>query len=306
MTFDLSLMMLNRLRRHLEKRRFETYKRDLVQTATDRNLGSVRTLCLALGPYRSYTTVTAGYIGTHPHCLALNHGGSSVIGDPELDFIAHRRPQVTDNFLRYALALADHGLPHEAKLRPLRRRLPRAAGDGFRREPRVIFWNDAQRMARHLRRHNVHFDELFRKEPRLRFLLTLRNPIDCAASLVHTGLTRHLQLEPGASLQTVLEAVLREFHWFATLEKRHPDRFFHLAPTTFDPDQAQALARFLGVEADPAWIARATKLFHFEQRRFHDSTLTAQCRQAVERYFENLPEFGNLLLGLLSEGSPSS
>ena len=48
----------------------------------------LRSVCLALGPYRNLTTLTAGILSLHPQCQVLNHAGVRLLPDPERNFLA--------------------------------------------------------------------------------------------------------------------------------------------------------------------------------------------------------------------------
>lgn len=51
------------------------------------DIQDVRAVCLALGPYRNLTTLTASVIALHPNCQVLNHGWSRVAGKGKLNFL---------------------------------------------------------------------------------------------------------------------------------------------------------------------------------------------------------------------------
>jgi hypothetical protein len=51
---------------------------------SDISTEQVKTVCLALGPYRNLTT---SLLFLHPTCQVLNHGGQRILGDRRLDWL---------------------------------------------------------------------------------------------------------------------------------------------------------------------------------------------------------------------------
>ncbi|MDA1267369.1 MAG: hypothetical protein O2816_19990 [Planctomycetota bacterium] len=69
----------------------------------------IQSVCLALGPYRNLTTLTAGLLALHPACQVLNHAGVQLLPDPERNFLADYSPGRMRAFLRSALDLSAGG-----------------------------------------------------------------------------------------------------------------------------------------------------------------------------------------------------
>ncbi|MEM7479491.1 MAG: hypothetical protein AAF483_31280, partial [Planctomycetota bacterium] len=75
---------------------------DLVESLT-RDIGECQSVCLALGPYRNLTTLTAATLFLHPNCQVLNHAGSRIYGNTEVDFLADYSRERFDRFIQFAI-----------------------------------------------------------------------------------------------------------------------------------------------------------------------------------------------------------
>ncbi len=288
-------MLFTTFQRRMEQRRIERKKREDLQAASGLDISSVRTICLALGPYRSFTTITASFIARHPECQAINHGGKQILGDPRLDFLGCYRPGTADRFVRYGLHVSRNGTHAKhagAGPRPASHHDPRA-------RPRAFFWNDPLRTSQHLRRHNVDMATLLENEPRLRFLQTIRNPIDCAYSIGKNGLAPRMGLERSASMEAILDRVLAEISWFTAFSEEHPERFFSFFTDTFDSGKARQLAGFLQVEPLENWARRSNGCFDYPRTLSIGGKLRKHYNDSVERRFEAFPEAREQLLALL-------
>ncbi|MCW5878805.1 MAG: hypothetical protein KIS80_08075, partial [Anaerolineales bacterium] len=50
-------------------------------------IDGLESVCLFLGPYRNLTTLTASMLSLHPECQVLNHAGTRVFPNKNLNFI---------------------------------------------------------------------------------------------------------------------------------------------------------------------------------------------------------------------------
>ncbi|WP_457675917.1 hypothetical protein [Thiolapillus sp.] len=289
------------IRRKFEARRLEREKQEDMEASRSIDISGLRTVCLALGPYRNLTTLTASMLFLHPHCQVLNHGGARILGDPQLDFLLHPGRETTDSFLRYAIQIStkgqrgktggsivhSHAFDSKHKLGRLYRE---HFGDKLiKDEIHSLFWKESLRTSLHLRKHAIDLDRLFDTEPRLRFLLPVRNPLDSATSNLRTGHAKLFGLGKSPDITEVLDAVLEEIRWFMELQDRHPERFFHFLENDFGPDKARALAAFLQLDPNPAWVSVVQEAFDIDRHYQHPTALTEYYRTAVDRQFAPWP-----------------
>ena len=286
----LHLALLNlvpaRVRSALQKRSQEKRLRKDLTDAEAFDVSTVRTLCLALGPYRSHASVTASIVATHPNGQAMNRGGRLLLGDRRLDPLLAPNPATTDRFLRYGLHIA---LGRTGEL-PL-----------GTPEVHSFLWNDAHQVTRHIKRHNLSFVQLLRCEPRLRFLMTIRHPIACAFANHKMGTGRLFGLNDNASVAEYLDGVLREILWFLELEKDHPDHFLHLHAADFGPASADRLARFLGLEALEPWRSTSGSRYQLDDQVLATRNLLDHYRRQVDELFSPHPAMAERLLAYLDD-----
>jgi hypothetical protein len=294
---------------------------------------SVRTVCLALGPYRNLTTLTASLLFLHPRCQVLNHGGLRIFGDPRIDWIAHYDRATFERFLRYAVLISatgkrgDHGgsilHSHAFDARHRTRTIFERSGLGrVKTQIESLFWKESLRTSMHLRAHRVDLADLLAKEPRLRFLLPIRNPMDCARSNLATG---HAHLYHGRAenlaVEEILDLILEEISWFKKAERTAPERFFHFFEYELGRETLSRLARFLRLtptaeqpsgstgdapeEGDESWLKNAAEACVLQSGYDHPDSLISHFRRRVEEKFSDFPAFADRLLRFAESGRPT-
>ncbi|BAO43141.1 hypothetical protein [Thiolapillus brandeum] len=296
------------IRRKLESRRLEKEKQQDMLASRDMDISELRTVCLALGPYRNLTTLTASILFLHPHCQVLNHGGARILGDPRLDFLRCPDRETTDRFLRYAIQVSTKGkrgktggsIVHSHAFdekHKLGRLYKEHFGDQLiKDEIHALFWKESLRTSLHIRNHNIDLQALFDTEPRLRFLLPIRNPLDSATSNLRTGHAKLFGLGAAPDIQQVLDAILDEIQWVMELQDKYPERFFHFLENDFGPEQAKALAKFLNLDANPDWVRVVQEAFDIDKHYRHPQALTSHYASAVQQRFSNWPRLQEKLL----------
>ena len=237
------------------------------------NAAEIRTHAVFLGPYRNLTTLTASILALHPRCQVLNHAGSRILARDDLDFFRDPSTATMERFVAFALEESrggrrgDHGgsitLSHAFERGPIAEAYADRYGDVAVKE-RVdsLVWKDSLRVSKHLRESGCDVRRLLDALPGLRFLLPVRNPLDCTASNCRTGHAAHLEFvgdpkDPGQ----VLTAVLGELAWFRSWERERPDRFRSFFANAPGAEVVAALSRFLDLEPDDRWTRDAVRCF---------------------------------------------
>ncbi|NNG17502.1 MAG: hypothetical protein HKM89_13585 [Gemmatimonadales bacterium] len=274
----------------------------------------LRTVCVALGPYRNLTTITAAILALHPHCQVLNHAGSRILNRRRLDFIRYPDPATFDAFTRYAIQISrggrrgDYGgsitLSHAFASSPKLRDMYRAAygASPVKDVIHSVFWKESLAVANHIRQYGVDLGDLLQENPGLRFLMPIRNPLDCAASNLKTGhASRFRGLDARAPIERVVLAILDEFRWFLELHGRYPDRFFSFFAHEFTAPTLRDMAQFLEIDANEGWCKNAVGVFEIEQSYDHPQALREFYANAVRERFSDHPEFAGRLLRFLGE-----
>jgi hypothetical protein len=276
-------------------------------------IDDVRSVCLFLGPYRNLTTLTASVLFLHPQCQVLNHAASRIFGDKRIDFLDDYDDEKFRTFVQYAIhasgaggrgkiggsIIHSHAFDEEHATKKL---FEASRGELIKRKIRALVWKESLRTSNHIRKHHTDLDAIFARNPRLRFLLPVRNPIDTATSNLKSG---HAPLFSGITsdspVERVVEAILDEFAWIEGLRKKHPDRFFIFFEHEFGASTLEALAEFLQLEPDPQWCRNALAAFEIKKRYEHSAALVERYREWVTQKFAHAPRFQHNLLRFVED-----
>lgn len=277
------------------------------------NTDSVRTVCMALGPYRNLTTLTASILFLHPKCQVLNHGGQRIFGDGRLDWIASYDYKVFQNFLRYSIHISKGGRrgqyggsiihSHAFDEKYKTSSIFREAAFGLVKESiESLFWKESLRISNHIRSSGVELLELLEKDPRIRCLMPIRNPMDCARSNILTG---HVGLFgrqiDQSSEEDVLELILDEILWFKKLQSSRPDRFYYFFEFDLGWNVLVDMEKFLCLTPSSEWPSIVLKACSVESKYDHSDSFVSYFRDSVARKFEGYPEFVDKMLKFAAE-----
>jgi hypothetical protein len=208
------------------------------------DISKCESVCLALGPYRNLTTLTAATIFLHPNCQVLNHAGGRIYGHKQVDFLSDYSIKKFNRFIQFAIKLSTSGKSgkyggtitssHAFGPKHPMKEVYSHTGEGLlKRNIKCLFWKESLRTSNVIRDRNVDLDFIFKNDRRLRFLMPIRNPMDCTLSNLRTAhVNIFTNIKDITSEIEVANAVLDEILWFADLQERYPDRFsFSLSMT---------------------------------------------------------------------------
>ncbi len=272
------------------------------------DIDRVETVCLALGPYRNLTTLTAATLFLHPNCQVLNHASDRVFGISEIDFLSDFSKRKLDRFVQFAIWISVKGKrgnyggsithSHAFSSGHVMQELYESTNSGvLKKEVKSLFWKESLKTSNLIREKGIDLNSIFDSDERLRFLLPIRNPMDCAISnlkMGHVNLFRSLRKKPGKI--EVVQAILDEIHWFAALQKKNPGRFFCYFEHEISRQMLLRLAEFLKLDADETWITNALTAMKIKSGYEHDRELLNYYRKAVT---DNFTRFPHLSKGLL-------
>ncbi|MHC4937572.1 MAG: hypothetical protein ACYTHK_01225 [Planctomycetota bacterium] len=282
---------------------------DRIDLAASRGIDTAacQSVCLTLGPYRNLTTLTASVLFLHPHCQVLNHAGARIFGRKQIDFLTDYSKQRLDRFIQYAIRISikgtrgDHGgsivHSHAFDEQHGMKELFEQSGGALRKQDvRCLFWKESLRTSNRLRDRGVDPGKIFAVEPRLRFLMPVRNPMDCAVSNCKTGYAALFRgLGADATEQDVTLAILDEIRWFADLAARYPGRFFCYYEHSVSREVLVELAEFLGLEPLEAWLDAALAAMKLKPGYDHAPELIEAYRRGIDDRFADHPEMAEAL-----------
>jgi hypothetical protein len=275
------------------------------------DISGCKSVCLALGPYRNLTTLTAATLFLHPECQVLNHAGARIYGNREVDFISDFSTERFDRFIQLAIQLSGGGrrgdfggsIVHSHAFDPQYKMKEIYEQTGFnlvKGNIRCLFWKESLATSNLLRENQVNLGKIFSVENRLRFLMPIRNPMDCAASnILSTHSTRFKGIKNAASFNEVLQAVLNEIYWFESLRQAYPDRLFYYFEHSISKEMLFNLAKFLDLDPIEEWIDSAFAAMQCESKYIHDQEKWAFYADTVNEKFLPYPALAAQLLAFI-------
>ena len=260
-----------------------------------------KSVCIALGPRGNLTTLTAATLFLHPDCQVLNHAGSRIYGNKQIDFLSDYSEERFKRFIQFAIRISQghrrksggsilysHAFDSRYKTKELYER----TGEGLVKEHiRCLFWKESHRTSNLIREKHIDLGDIFKRNDKLRFLQPVRNPMDCAISnLKNNG---HMRMFTGLSRNTsvieVTQAILDEVYWFGELKELYPDRFFYYFEHEISREMLIKLATFLQLEPNEAWLSNALSVMKTKPSYEHDGKLLTLYRDYIANKFSPLP-----------------
>ena len=272
------------------------------------DISGCKSVCLVLGPYRNLTTLTASTMFLHPNCQVLNHGGRRIFSRQDMDFISDYSREKFNRFLKFAIQISAAGRKGDSGGSILKSHAfdkskydmtdIASAVKPLKDNIQCLFWKESLKTSNLIRAKNINLTALFDQEPRLRFILPIRNPIDCAQSNLRTGhVNRFMGIDGEPTLKKVLDQVLGEILFYGNMRQQNPDRFFHYYEHTISREMLTELGKFLYLDPTEEWIQVALAAMEIKNGYEHDQDIIDYYQHRVEESFEHLP---HLKAGLLA------
>lgn len=283
---------------------------DRIDLITSRflNIKDCKSICLALGPYRNLTTLTASVLFLHPNCQVLNHAGSRIYGNRQVDFLSEYTEDRFNRFIQFAINISTKGqtgdiggsitLSHAFLSKHTINETFVKTGLGLKKKKiKCLFWKESLRTSNLIREKHINISNILDKDDRLRFLLPIRNPLDCALSNIRTG---HVELFTGLNRDSpileVVRAILDEIHWVAALKEKHPNRFFYYFEHAISREMLIELAKFLELDINEDWLSNAQSVMISKTHYKHDRELRLLYREMLDDKFCKFPDLYSGLL----------
>lgn len=275
-----------------------------------KNIDQIRVLAF-LGPYRNLSSFTSAVMALHPKAQVLNHSYNTVI-TKKTNFISNASNVVINEFVRRATVISSmrrvelfgkyltggsildsHSFLNYPDV--IQAYENQFGSDLVKQFFEVVVWKESGRLTDYLMRHEDSFRNLLDQQPRIKFILPIRNPIDCAISNFklryhRTGsFERRLLYEsiPSDSLEGMLEFIVRSHIWCLRFAESYPDRFFVFSQSDIDNKFFDRLAQFLDIDACETWIRDCIKISDFKESYAHDEELIARYIGFLDKYDVN-------------------
>jgi hypothetical protein len=261
---------------------------------------SIRSVCLAVGPYRNLTTLIAAALSLHPNCQVLNHAGMRIF-NADIDFLTRYSSIKFEKFIEIAIRASGGGRRGDFggsitfshafdELYATRSIFSKRNYPLIKEEIISFFWKESHRMTNFIRDNKIHLESVLCKEPRLRFLMPIRNPLDCAVSNLKTGHYKYFQhLKTSPSVADITEGILELIRWFVCLQKEFPEQFFLFFENSISRAMLLDLAHFLDIEPNNIWLEDASSIMLSKSRYDHDVELVQYYHNMVDRLLCDFP-----------------
>ena len=155
-----------------------------------------------------------------------------------------------------------------------------------------MIWKESLRNTNIIRQQGFDLASLLKKDKRIKFILPIRNPLDCTISNIKTGHANMFEgIENNSSVFEVLEKVLDEIYWFALKKEQFPDRFFYFFGNDVSENLFIKILKFLKLDLDKIWLSDAMSSFIIKPKSKykHNEDLTHYYKKLIKIKFSQYP-----------------
>lgn len=278
------------------------------------DISGIKTICIVLGPYRNLTTLTASIMSLHPNCQVLNHGLDRIKGDKSLNFLTNYSSETLANFLKYAIYISGGGkrgnyggsitFSHAyAENNQMGESYRELYGDQLVKDDiQSLFWKESLYTTNILQQYPDKFQQILKENPTIKFILPVRNTLDCAESNIKTGMaTIYPEIKDKTNRKKIIQRIMQDYHWFFELKANFPDRFFYYFQHEMNRNRFIELAKFLNISADETWLQYCLKNYQVRSKYDHSKETREFFSQTVCEMFTDFPAEKEELLRFTGE-----
>ena len=272
------------------------------------DISALETICFLSGPYRNLTTLTACMAVLHPNCQVLNHAQGRILPHNKVDFFKEYSVEKFHNFLRYAIHLSLSGFrgvlggnilfSHAFDKKVLKDKYRDRFGDKILKEEiKCLLWKEGLHLKNHLIKNNIKEIELINQNTKIKFILPIRNPLDCAKSNQNTGMSNiFININDNSTFQEILKEVLDEILSFLKNKKQYPNNFFHYYQHSFNEDVLRGFCNFMTLPFDKKWKDDVLEIYNIKPSYSYNKEDILFYRNYVNEKFIEFPkEIENLI-----------
>jgi len=270
------------------------------------DISNLKTVCLFLGPYRNLTTLTASILFLHPNVQVFNHGGVRIYDNKKVNFFNDYSDEKFDLFCKYLIYYSKSGrggdyggsiLYSHAFFNKKLINLYKSRYGYSRVKDKIdcIVWKESLRNATYFRDNNIDLKSILIKNNKIRFILPVRNPMDCAMSNKRMDFSSRFDNLKDKTLKSYVNSILLEFKWFLEKREEKPESFFYFFQDDYNEAFFKKLAGYLMIDADEKWIKDCLDFIQIKKSYKHEQDLVNYYTDLVDRYFKNYPDFADRL-----------
>lgn len=286
---------LDLFKRKLEVRNTRFVK--CLEASASYNIERLQTVCFALGPYRNLSTLTASTLYLHPDIQVLNHGGKLVFHDEQNDLFENFESSVVDSFLKFVSYLSNQKQKGDlgGQIVLSKKFSNNAIFSKYisqnptilnKENSKVLFWKESALISEKLKKNLSFLKKMASERVQFKFILPVRNPMDCAISNLKTGhYLRFNNLGSESRKEDILNAILDELKWVLDMQLEYPNHFYVLFENRICPKTISNLSKFLNVTEVDSWVDLMSRAFVSNSRYDIDQTFIELYRELVKQKF---------------------
>lgn len=272
------------------------------------DMRKIESAVMALGPNRNMTTLTASLIALHPNCQVLNNAGYRHMDRAEALLADPSKPEF-ERFVRSAIfksqggrrghyggtIMLSHAFDRPAIRDAYRERFGTAT---LKDDVRCVYWKSAVQLTALVRDKGIDLSDVVSRNDKIRFLMPIRNPLDCAMSNFRLGHYRHFPEVDGKPVQEVVTFFIELIGDFLDQRKKHPGNFFCYFQSQFDRQTLVDLAAFLRLPADEKWIESCLESRLKGKPYTYEPGMREAFEAAIQKRLSDHPDEAAILLAM--------
>lgn len=258
-----------------------------------------KSIAIFIGPYRNLTTLTAGVFSLHPHCQVLNHAAERILNNERIDFISNPLDQTISNFWEFAIEASRSGQrgPHGGSIlyshvydeAMFQVSYQNKYGSEMTKQKIIcLLWKDSLRLSFHLQKNDTQLNKLLTNHKNIKFIMPIRNPLDCASSNYHNGYWKDYPgLTEQPSIEKMLEVILLELSYGFKLKQRYNEQVYIFFEHEICKKLISEVAYFCRLDSDPKWLNEVEKLFVTKDKNYITKNLENFFKQKIALIFKD-------------------
>ena len=266
------------------------------------DISSLESLCLISGPYRNLTTLTASIAVLHPNCQVLNHAQGRILPHNKVNFFKRYSEKRFNNFIKYSILLSLSGfrgilggsilLSHAFDKSLVNEKYKNRFENKLLKDNiKCLLWKEGLHLKNHLINHNIKELDLITQNPKIRFILPIRNPLDCARSNQKTGMSNiFLNINEESTFQDILKEILDEILEFLKNKKHYPNNFFHYYQHSFNANILKNFCDFTKLPFDEKWKNDVLEIYNIKPSYSHNQDDILFYKNYIHKKFKDFPD----------------
>ena len=284
----------------------------LIQKAKNINIDTINTVCFVAGPYRNLTSLTAAIAVLHPNCQVLNHAKDRILPHKKVDFFSLYSLPKFQLFVKYAVLLSTGGKrgrhggsithSHAFDKSLVKRKYYTRFGSNLLKENiQCLFWKEGLHLTNYLIKQKITAIDLVKRNNHIRYILPIRNPLDCAISNQKTKMAQiFTTINEKSSLQDILKEILDSYLKFFKNQQISKQHFFHFYEHSLSSKTLTDFCEFLKIPYNESWEEDVLQIFTIKPSYTYTDKDIAFYKKYIDDKFKDFPNEKEHLLKFIA------